>query len=275
MKAEITLFVCLVVLFSIFCRCTKESELLEGEFGTEYSDTSNSNDLPPEIEKLQENMILVEGGSFTMGCTDEHGDECFNNEKPTHNVTLSGFYIGKYEVSFSKWEAVTGEYPSSYDECAECPVTQVSPDDFQDFLDSLNSLTGKNYRLPTEAEWEFAARGGSKATPTLYAGSDDINDAAWYSENSNEQARTVGEKQPNELGLYDMSGNVWEWCSDYYGEYTDESETNPDGPQSGSNQVLRGGSFSDAEAIIRIPRRNSYSPSTRSGNFGYRLALDE
>ncbi len=187
-------------------------------------------------------MVFVKGGTFWMGCTDEQGSDCESDESPKHQVTLKGFWIGKYEVTQAEWRAVMGENPSNNEGCDQCPVEQVSWDDVQKFIKELNRQTGKNYRLPTEAEWEYAARGGQKSNKTKFAGSQNLGAVGWYSDNSS-KTHPVGGKAPNELGIYDMSGNVWEWCADWYGDYSSGSQTNPKGPGSGSYRVLRGGSW--------------------------------
>ena len=186
-------------------------------------------------------MVFVEGGAFTMGCTDYDCYEWKQTCCPAHQVTLSSFKIGKYSCTQVQYEAVMGSNPSKV-KGDNLPVTTVR-DNALAFITKLNESTGKNYRLPTEAEWEYAARGGNKSKGYTYSGSNNIDEVAWYSENSNNQIHPVGTKAPNELGIYDMSGNVWEECSDWYGVYSDELQTNPQGPATGSFHVNRGGSF--------------------------------
>ena len=156
-------------------------------------------------------MIFVQGGTFTMGCTSEQGEVCWDHEKPAHQVTLSDFYIGKYEVTQEQWRAVMGNNPSHFTGDEHLPVENVLFNEVQEFITILNSLTGKKYRLPTEAEWEYAARGGRNSLGFMYSGSNTVGNVAWYSGNSNEKTHPVGTKTPNELGIYDMSGNVMEW----------------------------------------------------------------
>lgn len=206
------------------------------------SSTSSTVSLSAELNKLINNMVYVSGGTFTMGGTSEQGSDAESDEKPTHNVTLSSYYICKYEVTQALWRAVMGSNPS-YFKGDNLPVECVSWNDCQTFINRLNSYTGRNFRLPTEAEWEFAARGGNYSRHYKYSGSNYIGDVAWYDNNSGNRTHPVGTKQPNELGLYDMSGNVYEWCSDWYGSYSSYSQSDPTGPNSGSGRVERGGSW--------------------------------
>jgi formylglycine-generating enzyme required for sulfatase activity len=219
-------------------------------------------------------MVAVKGGTFKMGCTSGQSD-CDDDEKPVHSVTVDDFYIGKYEVTQAQWKAIMGSNPSHFDDCgSNCPVKKVSWKKVQEFIKKLNQKTGKNYRLPTEAEWEYAARGGSKSKGYKYAGSNSIGTVAWYNDNSGSETHPVGQKQPNELGLYDMSGNVYEWCSDWYGDYSSSSQTNPKGPSSGSNRVLRGGSWYYNARYCRVASRDSRIPNFSDYNrFGFRLVL--
>ena len=214
-------------------------------------------------------MVTVEGGTFTMGGTSEQGDDAYSNEKPTHSVTVSTFAIGKYEVTQKQWVEIMGTNPSYFTGDDNRPVEQVSWNDVQEFITKLNARTGKNYRLPTEAEWEYAARGGNKSKGYKYSGSNNLDDVAWYSENSDKTTHRVGEKQP----IYDMSGNVWEWCSDWYGSYSSSAQTNPTGPSSGGDRVLRGGSWSYSAKYCRVAIRGSSAPSYRYYIYGFRLVL--
>ena len=217
-------------------------------------------------------MLPVEGGTFTMGATSEQGSDAYSDESPTHQVTVSSFYIGKYEVTQELWAAVMGSNPSNFSG-TNLPVETVSWDDIQTFISKLNELTGRTFRLPTEAEWEYAARGGNKSKGYKYSGSNTIGDVAWYSGNSSSKTHEVGTKAPNELGLYDMSGNVWEWCSDWFGSYSSSSQTDPTGPSSGSNRVLRGGSWFNNAGYCRVSYRHNYTPSYRYYLYGFRLVL--
>ena len=217
-------------------------------------------------------MIFVKGGTFTMGATAEQGSDAFDFEKPTHSVTVSDFYIGKYEVTQAQWRAVMGSNPSCF-KGDNLPVENVSWNDVQEFITKLNAQTGKKYRLPTEAEWEYAARGGNQSKGYKYSGSNSISNIAWYDANSNKMTHIVGQKSPNELGIYDMSGNVWEWCQDWYGSYSSSSQTNPTGPSSGSYRVLRGGCWYTFAGICRVSNLTYYNPDYRSRCYGFRLAL--
>ena len=214
-------------------------------------------------------MVYVSGGTFTMGATSEQGNDAGSNEKPAHSVTLDGYYIGKYEVTQALWKAVMDNNPSNF-KGDNLPVENVSWNDVQEFIQKLNTMTGKHYRLPTEAEWEFAARGGNNSRGYKYSGSNNIEVVTWYYRNC---THVVGTKSPNELGIYDMSGNVWEWCQDWYGSYSSSSQLNPTGPNSGSNCVLRGGSWDDEARFCRVSYRDYGIPDYRCINIGFRLAL--
>lgn len=217
-------------------------------------------------------MVGVEGGTFTMGATSEQGtSDPYDNEYPTHSVTLSNFSIGETEVTQELWQAVMGSNPSSVSG-TNLPVEIVSWNDCQTFIQKLNQLTGKNFRLPTEAEWEYAARGGNKSKGYKYAGSNTLSEVAWYSENSSSKTHPVKQKLANELGLYDMSGNVYEWCQDWFGNYS-SAQTNPTGPASGSYRVIRGGSCYDYASYCRVSIRFTGTPANCYTNLGLRLAL--
>ena len=218
-------------------------------------------------------MVKVQAGSFTMGATSEMEDP-FNDEKPIHRVTLTyNYYIGKTEVTQALWKAVMGNNPS-YFKGDNLPVENVSWYVCMEFISRLNSMTGRNFRLPTEAEWEFAARGGNKSNHYQYSGSDKLSDVAWYDENTGSKTHPVATKLPNELGIYDMCGNVWEWCSDWFGNYSSSSQTNPTGPNSGSSRVRRGGSWKSNARFCRSSLRDCCTPGCCGGNcLGLRLVL--
>ena len=230
-------------------------------------------------------MIYVEGGTFTMGATSEQESDANKDEKPAHQVTLSGYYIGETVVTQALWKAVmekrkimgmikTDNNPSSF-KGDDRPVECVSWNDCKMFISKLNSLTGKNFRMPTEAEWEYAARGGNKSRGYKYSGSDNIDDVAWYDGNSGNETHPVKTKNANELGLYDMSGNVWEWCSDWYGSYSSAAQTNPKGPDSGTRRVLRGGCWDFYARYCRCSSRDDFDPDGRGIVLGLRLCLFE
>ena len=217
-------------------------------------------------------MVPVEGGTFTMGATAEQGSDAYDDEKPTHQVTLSDFSIGETEVTQELWQAVTGYNPPGYFSGKQLPVVTVCWDDLQTFITQLNKLTGANFRMPTEAEWEFAARGGNKSLGYKYAGGNSIGDVAWYDNNSSSVTHSVAQKQPNELGLYDMSGNVYEWCQDWSGSYSSAAQTNPTGPASGSYRVARGGGTSSTARGCRVSFRAEGIPTGPYQDVGLRLA---
>ena len=227
--------------------------------------------LPPILQNLINNMVYVEGGTFMMGATYDQGEKVKKSEKPAHLVTLSSFNINKYEVTSEEWLAVM-ENDTIHKLSSNMPVTNVSWDDCQLFILRLNALTGKMFRLPTEAEWEFAARGGTKSRGYKYSGSNNIKEVAWYEKNSQSGPKPVGQLSPNELGLYDMSGNVWEWCNDIYGSYKLSSLKNPSGASSGKERVIRGASRSEKENDCRVSLRNSSEPEHRTPFLGFRLA---
>ena len=215
-------------------------------------------------------MIYVEGGSFLMGSPDNDPD-AQDDEKPQHEVVLSDYFIGETQVTQALWTAVMGGNPSDFIGDNK-PVEYVSWYDCQNFIKKLNSKTGQLFRLPTEAEWEYAARGGIISRGYRYAGSDNIDEVAWHAENCNE-THLVKQKKANELGLYDMTGNVSEWCQSRYGSYRNRKETNPTGPSEGKERVLRGGDWASFMQCGRVAARSAGLPEMRFHNFGFRLAL--
>ena len=228
----------------------------------------------PVKDGISIDMVRVEAGTFTMGATAEMKDP-WDSEKPTHRVTLTNdYYIGKYEVTQALWKAVMGKKPSKF-KGDNLPVEQVSWDDCQKFISKLNRITGKTFRLPTEAEWEYAARGGNKSRGYQYSGSNNLSDVAWYDYNSGNKTHAVGTKQPNELGIYDMSGNVWELCQDRYERYSSSSQINPTGANSGSDRVIRGGCWIKTAWGCRSSYRDAKMSNVRSNICGLRLVLSE
>lgn len=221
-------------------------------------------------------MVKVKGGTFMMGATNEQGTLAHEGEKPVHKVTLSDYYIGETEVTQELWEAVMGNNPSNFKN-PQNPVERVYYDDIvNEFIPELNRLTGKHFSLPTEAEWEFAARGGNKSKGYKYSGSNKIDDVAWYHDDYNVyiyETHMVKSKQPNELGIYDMSGNVNEWCYGWYGDYNNTPKVNPKGPSKGSYRVIRGGSWIDYSRYCRVSYRFSTTPDDHNDATGFRLRL--
>ena len=210
-------------------------------------------------------MVYVEGGTFAMGSNSGESDE-----KPVHNVTLDSYYIGETEITQAQWRAVMGSNPSGYTGDNR-PVENVSWHDAQEFCKKLSELTGKRYVLPTEAQWEYAARGGNQRKRYTYSGSNNIDEVAKYDSSGGHS--NVKSKKPNELGIYDMSGNVWEWCSDWYSSssYSSSSQINPQGPNSGSYRVLRGGSWYGYASDCRVALRGFSNPSRTKSYFGFRV----
>lgn len=225
------------------------------------------------VNGVQFTMVEVGGGTFTMGATSEQGSDAWDEETPAHQVTLSDYYIGQTEVTQALWEAVMGSNPSDH-RGDNLPVEQVSWDDCQVFIQELNQLTGKQFRLPTEAEWEYAARGGRKSRGYKYAGGNNIDSVAWCDGNSGNETHPVATKQANELGIYDMSGNVLEWCSDWCGDYTSSSQSDPQGSSSGFYRVIRGGGYYDGARGCRVSCRGYGIPVGCENYLGLRLSCN-
>ncbi|MDR1678429.1 MAG: formylglycine-generating enzyme family protein [Prevotellaceae bacterium] len=232
-----------------------------------YAQQSNNN--------LNIEMVFVEGGLFNRGCADTIGlgNGCDEDERFPHRVSLSSYHIGKYQVTQAQWQAVMSNNPSHF-KGDNLPVESVTWFEVQEFIQKLNALTGKNYRLPTEAEWEFAARGGVKSQGFEYSGSNTNSEVGWILENSGGRTHPVGEKPGNELGLHDMTGNVREWTNDWYAidYYAHSPEKNPQGPAFGTARVMKGGSYSSKRKGSRSANRNSNPPDARSVHNGFRLA---
>ena len=217
-------------------------------------------------------MVRVDGGSFTMGCTQEQYN-CGNDEKPLRQVSVHTFWIGRYEVTQQIWEAVMGRNPSAFSDCPECPVETVSWDDVQAFLKRLNAAGG-HYRLPSEAEWEYAARGGRAAQGYVFSGGNDYAPVAWYYENSDNRTQPVGKKRDNELGIFDMSGNVREWVQDCWQATYEAAPTVGQPWESGNceRRVMRGGSWYGKPSYVRSANRFWYTTYFRNNNLGFRIA---
>lgn len=235
-------------------------------------------------KEISVQMVFVKGGSFYMGSDDPkyHYPE-FENERPVHRVSVTDYYIGKYEVTLGQYRKLMGVYPPAYNGvdygnkfCDDCPVVMLSWEDAQDFIKKLNARDHKNYRLPTETEWEYAAKGGKYAKDQKFPGSNKPGSVAWYGK-KNGTTSPVGMKDPNELSIYDLAGNVAEWCADWYGEEYYKGIVDvmdPKGPASGKERVVRGGSYFDEADACRSVNRGHYDPKTRKWNLGFRLAMD-
>lgn len=236
---------------------------------TKQSSSSRKSNFTMTINGVSYKMVFVEGGSFYMGSNDFESE---GDERPIHKVTLSDYYIGATEVTQELWKAVMGNNPSGF-KGSKRPVENVSWYDCQEFIKRLNKLTGKKFCLPSEAEWEFAARGGIRSRGYKYSGSNSINEVAWCLNNSSSMTHPVATKKANELGIYDMCGNAREWCSDWDGEYSSSSQTNPMGPSYGYNRALRGGSWGSNPIYCRVANRDNNSPNLRYNYYGFRLAL--
>jgi formylglycine-generating enzyme required for sulfatase activity len=243
--------------------------------GSNYVETKGGADI---------SMVFAEGDTLTIGCIREaanYSDSCRTGfeaaEMPSHRVRLNSFYIGKYPITQRQWKTVMGDgnNPSRFTG-DELPVDNVSWNDAQEFINKLNKLAGKAYRLPTNAEWEYAARGGTESLGYKYSGGNDIGDIAWYKDNSGDRTKPVGTKKANELGIYDMSGNIYEWVNDWHGDYYQNQDRspidNPLGPPSGSGRVLRGGCFSSDTRSLRSSARGYDAPSNSSQMYGFRIA---
>ena len=245
-------------------------------YASSSSVSSGGNEISIPVKNgITIDMVKVEAGTFMMGATSEMQKPWYD-EKPVHQVTLTNdYYMGKYEVTQNLWKAVMGRNPSKF-KGDDLPVEKVSWDDCQEFISKLNSMTGRKFRLPTEAEWEYAARGGKKSRGyQYYSGSSNISDVAWHAGNSRKKTHPVGKKQANELCIYDMTGNVGEWCQDRYDSYVSSSQTNPTGAVSGSNRVFRGGSWNGNARFCCLSYRDNGTPDYRDDYFGLRLVLSE
>ncbi|MCQ2608270.1 MAG: formylglycine-generating enzyme family protein [Bacteroidales bacterium] len=238
------------------------------------------------VEGVEFTMIFVKGGSFSMGATAEQVNGCDRDEKPVHSVSLNNYYIGECEVTQELWATIMGTTIEQQRDKANplwplrgegdnYPMYYVSYDDIQEFILRLNEKTGKTFALPTEAQWEYAARGGNKKSGYTFSGDNDLSNVGWYKGNSEEKIHPVASKVANELGIYDMSGSVWEWCADWYSidAYKAKGTVNPQGPAEGEDMVLRGGCIITEENSCRNANRGHLSPSLRNSFTGFRLVL--
>lgn len=254
------------VLFCLLCG-SAAAVLAQGS-----TKTTQMKDLNFTVKGVTFTMVAVQGGTFTMGATYEQIGDNYEDEEPTHKVTLSSYYIGKFEVTQELWIALMGENPSFYRN-EKCPVECVSWNDCQQFIAKLNQLTGKKFRLPTEAEWEFAARGGVRSREYKYSGSFDVDKVGVCGLDWNSGTRPVGSKAANELGIYDMSGNIYEWCQDWFARYRSADQENPQGAPSGTSRVMRGGSWFVSPNYARVSNRSGSEPDARFIHIGFRLAM--
>ena len=277
---------CAVVILLFFAfYVSAQSKIGGASHNSRSSNTPTVNStLRPEvaevIRKIEGNMVRIDGGKFYMGCISDKDSDCYYWEKPGHEVEVSTFYLNKFPVTQSEWQAVVGTKPWFSKDCPNCPIEDVTWFDAQVFINMLNQLTGRYYRLPTEAEWEFAAKGGTKSLGYKYSGSNNASIVAWYDANSGKTSHVVGTKLPNELGLYDMSGNVWQWCADWFDDkyYSKNVTDNPAGPTSGQvhdfYRSCRGGSWWAEMNNSRVTNRDRYPPDGRDDDVGFRLARD-
>lgn len=248
---------------------------IEEDDDDEEEDTAEP--LAVTVNGVTFSMVLVEGGIFEMGAQSEdpnapnYDSEAWDREGPVHLVTLSDYYIGETEVTQELWQAVMGYNPGHF-VGEQKPVEQVTWYDCKTFINKLNQLTGMKFRFPTEAEWEFAAKGGNESQGFYYSGSDNIDDVAWYSAEG-KKTRDVKTKLPNELGIYDMCGNVMEWCGDLFGDYNSNHQIDPTGPASGTDYIVRGGCCLSDATYCRMTVRSFFNAGGASYGIGFRLAL--
>ena len=251
----VTMFLVIMCYFSAVCVASEKDDMSKKQ-------------MPATLEEITQSMVKVRGHCFQMG--DITGDK-EDSEKPVHEVCLSDYFIGKYEVTQGLWHKIMGNNPSGFKKCGDdCPVEQVSWNDAQKFIKSLNSLTGGNFRLPTEAEWEYACRSGKMMEK--YCGGDKVDKVAWYADNSGGKTHPVGQKNPNALGIYDMNGNVSEWVNDNFGDYPSDSQQDPQGPASASQYLDRGGSWRSSDRFVDAARRSSHLADDHVDDLGFRIA---
>ena len=260
--------------FVLLCLLTVTLNVTESGRNRCFAQSVQSDEEIFTVNGVSFTMKFVEGGTFQMGATPEQGKDACNDEKLVHGVTLGSYYIGETEVTQALWNAVMGINQNDLNG-DNMPMGGVSWNDCVEFVLKLNLLTNRNFRLPTEEEWEYAARGGKKSNGYKYSGSDSLDDVAWYNGNSSGKAHAVKGKSPNELGLYDMSGNVWEWCFDWSGQYNRNETINPEGPVVGEERVIRGGSWHNPASRCRISYRGHNSPERRAGYRGFRIVCHD
>ena len=250
------------------CKKEKEPEVPNKPGGDPATSTNYKaeEDYKETLLNLNLDMVYVQGGTFDMG----EAAVGYDWAQPVHKVTVSSYHIGKYEITQAQWKAVMGTSPSMFTG-DNLPVEKVSWIEAKEFCDSLSKKTGKKYTLPTEGQWEFAARGGTKSKGYLYSGSNAVEDVAWYSDNSNSTTHAVGTKAANELGIYDMSGNVWEWCADWYAPYSSDAVTDPTGPDTGTLRVIRGACWDYFADDCRVSNRGGNYPISRENFIGFRV----
>ena len=249
----------------------QQTDTLVEQSQDEWQVKTVGNDLVFTVKGVSFTMKNVNGGSFQMG---NDSDDAYRDERPVHKVKVSSFYMGETEVTQALWQALMDNNPSRF-KGGKRPVECVSWNDCQEFIRILNQITGYQFRLPTEAEWEFAALGGKKGHGYKYAGKNFISSIAWFLDNSDNKTHTVKGKSPNELWLYDMSGNVWEWCADWYGRYAAGSQIDPTGVEEGSYRVLRGGCWNSNDWYCRVSNRSFNNPDFSGDGYGFRLALEK
>jgi formylglycine-generating enzyme required for sulfatase activity len=263
----------IVVLATLLCSVPAfaQSEEAVSSEQDEWQVTTVGKDLVFTVNGVSFTMKHVDGGSFQMGCADK---DAYRDETPVHKVTVGSFYMGETEVTQALWQAVMDSNPSHF-KGDKRPLENVNWASCQMFILTLSEITGYHFRLPTEAEWEYAARGGKKAHGCRYSGKNKAGGVAWFVDNSGNKTHNVKGKTKNELGLYDMSGNVWEWCADWYGNYAPGSYVDPQGPAEGTYRVLRGGCWNSNDWYCRVSNRSFNNPDYAGNGYGFRLVLQQ
>lgn len=227
----------------------------------------------PAVEAFD--VVKVEGGTFTMGCLDTINQKCDICELPTRKVTVKDFYITRCEITQKQWASIMGTMPSNVKNCDDCPVTNISYNDALEYIHKVLVRTGKKFRLPTEAEWEYAARGGKLSKSYIYAGSNAPDSVAQTEKGALTKVRPIAKLKPNELGLYDLSGNAWEWCADWFGDYIPNATENPKGAPLGTKRVIRGGSAATSPESCRVSNRSNADPNRKANQIGFRMVIEK